>query len=198
MLRYLKFESIFRAALLLLAGCWLVDARVSEAQQRLDDLMAANQEDAMHIDRRSENEIVLARKFRADRETVFAALTQANHLVNWMQPSNMALVACEVDLRVGGSFRYVFRRPGGTELEVRGTYEAVDAPARFTYTETYDFSPLEVLVRTVLEIADEATLFKQTLSYPSKQQRDDDFDGVATSAREAYAKLDRYLAQIGQ
>ncbi|MGH9336887.1 MAG: SRPBCC domain-containing protein, partial [Vicinamibacteria bacterium] len=57
----------------------------------------------------SDNEIVLTRTFAAPRETVFAALTQAEHLVRWMKPTDIALVACEVDLRAGGTFRYVFQ-----------------------------------------------------------------------------------------
>ncbi|NIR51277.1 hypothetical protein GWO43_21945 [candidate division KSB1 bacterium] len=152
----------------------------------------------MQITKPSDNEIVLIRTFSAPRETVFAALTQAEHLLRWMKPTDMAIVVCEVDLRVGGAFRYVFQRSSGRKIEVRGDYEAVDPPHRFMYMETYDFSPLKVLVTTTLEVSDEETVFKQTLGYSSKQERDADFDGVVTSAAEAYEKLERYLAQIRQ
>ena len=193
----MKFGGIVPVAVLLLttASC-RVDAPVSDAQAQLDRRAPMNQENVMQTSKPSDNEIVLTRTFAAPRETVFAALTQAEHLVHWMKPTDMALVACEVDLRVGGTFRYVFQRPGGFKIEVRGAYEAVDPPRRFVYTETYDFSPLKVLVTTALDVADEKTVFKQTLGYSSKQERDEDFDGVATSATEAYAKLERYLAQI--
>ena len=116
-----------------------------------------------------------------------------NQIVQWMKPTHMSLVTCEVDLRAGGSLRYVFQRPGGTKIEVRGIYESVDPPRQFRYTETYDFSPLKVLVTTALDQVGSETLFKQTMTYSSKQERDDDFDGVVTSSTEVYANLERYL-----
>ena len=117
----------------------------------------------MQATRPSDNEIVLTRTFAAPLKTVFAALTEPQHLVRWMQTTDMSLVACEVDLRVGGTFRYVFQRRSGARIEVRGAYEAVDPRRGFTYRETYDFSPLKVLVSTELDAAGEETIFKQTL-----------------------------------
>lgn len=145
-----------------------------------------------------DNEILLTQTFTAPRKTIFEALTTAGHLGSWMRPKAMRLVTCEVDLRVGGHLRYVFERPNGRKIEVRGTFETVDPPKGFIYTETYDFSPLKVLVTTSLEEAGDKTIFKQTLRYSSKQERDEDFPGVAASSKEAYAKLDHYLMQLGQ
>lgn len=141
----------------------------------------------------SDREILLTRTFAASRQAVFDALTQQKHLVRWMKPMNMTLLTCEVDFRAGGSFRYVFQRPRGTKLEVRGSYQAVDPPNHFVYTESYDFSPLTMLVTTALDSIRGNTVFKQTMTYPSQQGRDDDFDGVATSATELYQCLELYL-----
>jgi len=168
--------------------CFLIPALVQLAGQA-----PAKKESTMQATKPSDREIVLTRTFAAPRQTVFDALTQANHLVHWMKPTNMSLVTCEVDLRAGGSFRYVFQRPRGARMEVRGAYKTVDPPHRFVYTETYDFSPLKVLVTTALDQVGGDTVFKQTIAYSSKHQRDDDFDGVATSATEVYANLERYL-----
>lgn len=151
------------------------------------------QNNLMNATKPSDREIVLTQTFAAPRQAVFDALTQTNHLLRWMQPTHMSLVACEVDLRAGGSFRYVFQRPSGARIEVRGAYETVDPPRRLVYKETYDFSPLELQVTTVLDEAGGETVFTQTIRYSSKQERDDDFDPVATSAAEVYAKLERYL-----
>ncbi len=155
-------------------------------------------ESALQATKASDKEIVLARTFAAPPETVFSALTRPEHLERWMGATGMTLVACEVDLRAGGSLRYVFERPGGRKIEVRGALEAVDPPRRFAYRETYDFSPLEVRVTTTLDAVGKKTAFKQTLAYGSKRERDADFDGVATSAAEAYARLERYLAEMGR
>src|SRR5688572_29131566 len=64
--------------------------------------------DAMQVTKVADFEIRLTRKFAAPPETVFATLTQSEHLQRWMQAAGMTLVSCEVDLRPGGSFRYTF------------------------------------------------------------------------------------------
>jgi uncharacterized protein YndB with AHSA1/START domain len=143
--------------------------------------------------KRGDLETVLARTFAAPREAVFEALTQPRHLLRWMGPGTFRLIDCEVDLRAGGSFRYVFQRPSGARIEVRGAYASVDPPRGYVYTETYDFSPLRVSVTATLEQSKGQTLFEQTLTYSSTQERDADFEGVATSSREAYTSLERYL-----
>lgn len=150
----------------------------------------------MLAEKPSDRQIVLSRKFAAARAQVFAALTQQEHLLRWMQPSKMPLVAAEVDLRVGGSFRYTFARPSGKKLEVRGAYSRVEEPAGFAYRESYDFSPLEIEVETRLEADGESTLFRQTLTYASQADRDEDFPGVAESSADVYAKLESYLAAM--
>ncbi len=192
----MNFGGILCIALLLLttAAC-RVDPPVSESQPQLDPRAPMEQENVMRTVKQSDTEIVLTRIFAAPREAVFAALTQEEHLVHWMNLSDTPLLSCKVDLRVGGSFRHVFQRPVGRKVEVRGAYEAVDPPRGFVHRETYDFSPLEMLVTTALEVANGKTVFKQTLGYSSKRERDGDFDAVATSASEAYAKLERYLTQ---
>ena len=150
--------------------------------------------DTMKTSKQADLEIVLERQFPAPLSAVFDSLTQAKHIVHWMKPANMSLVTCEVDLREGGRFRYVFQRGGGATIEVRGTYEKVEPPRFVAYTETYDFSPLKVLVATTLEDSGSGTRFKQTLKYASKQERDDDYEGVATSAADAFGNLEQYLA----
>ena len=77
----------------------------------------------MQVTKQSDREIVLSRSFSAPRQAVFDALTQKNHLVQWMKPTNFSLVSCDVDLRAGGSFRHVYQRPSGKTIEVRGAYK---------------------------------------------------------------------------
>lgn len=144
----------------------------------------------------SDTTIVLTRTFAAPRETVFAALTRPEHLRQWMHTTERALVACEVDLCVGGALRYVYQRSNGGKLEVRGVYQTVDPPRGFVYEESYDFSPLRLLASTVLEEKGGKTVLRQTLGYGSRQGRDEDFDGVASSAAEAFDRLEGYLAEV--
>ena len=148
----------------------------------------------MLASRPSDTTIVLTRTFAAPRDVVFVTLTRPEHLRQWMHSNSMTLETCDVDLRVGGSLRYVYRRASGRTLEVRGVYEAVEPPRRLAYRESYDFSQLVIQVETVLDEAPDGTVLRQTLRYASKAERDADFDPVVTSGGEAYGRLDRYLA----
>lgn len=141
----------------------------------------------------SDREIVLRREFAAPPQVVFDALTRPEHLVGWLRPTHLRLVACDVDLREGGSLRYTFERPGGTRIEVRGAYRVVEPPRRLVYLESYDFSPLQLLVTTALHESGDGTRVEQTLTYGSKQERDTDLGNVAPSTAQAYDELERYL-----
>jgi len=147
----------------------------------------------MLVTKPSDRETVLSRSFSAPRQAVFDALTQKIHLARWMRPTNFSLVSVDIDLRVGGSFRYVYQRPSGKKIEVRGAYKAVDPPNRVEYVETYDFSPLQLNVTTTLNQAGSDTVFTQKIVYASKEERNGDFDSVSTSASEVYERLARYL-----
>ena len=153
----------------------------------------AGQEDTVRVTRKNDSEIEVAGTFAVSRQVLFEAITRPEHLTHWMSAGGMALAEAHVDGRAGGSFRYVFQRPSGKKIEVRGAYSAFDPPSGFAYIETYDFSPLRIEVTTALKEAGDKTRLTQTLRYASTRERDEDFDGVATSSREAYAKLARYL-----
>lgn len=152
-----------------------------------------NRENTVIVTRKNNREIEVTGTFAVSRAVLFDAITRPEHLTHWMSAGGMSLAETHVDGRAGGTFRYVFQRPSGKKIEVRGAYSAFDPPRGFAYIETYDFSPLRIEVATALEEAGGETRLTQTLRYATAQERDEDFDGVAASSREAYAKLARYL-----
>jgi uncharacterized protein YndB with AHSA1/START domain len=147
----------------------------------------------MQVTRPTDRSIVLTRSFDAPRQRVFDAFTKHDQVLRWYQPKQMSLVTHETDLRVGGTYRYVFQRPNGKRIEVRGVYKEIDPPHRWVHTETYDFSSLTLLVTTVLVEVRGKTVWTQRIVYSSQTERDADFDGVASSAAEIYDKLAQYL-----
>jgi uncharacterized protein YndB with AHSA1/START domain len=161
------------------------------AVQRSDQPHAAA--NAMHLSATSDRELVLTREFAAPRSVVFDALTQPEHVVRWLKPTHLILVGCDIDLRRGGTLRYVFQRPSGARVEVRGSYQVVEPPQRLVYLESYDFSPLRVLVATTLTETANGTRLAQTLTYAAKEERDADREGVVADAAHAYDELERYL-----
>ena len=103
----------------------------------------------------SPNEVVLRRAFDAPRRLVFRALTTPALLERWYGPPGWTLPFCELDLRVGGVYRFVSRGPDGYEFEMRGRYLEVEPPERLVYTERFaelpsagDTGPIEGPART--------------------------------------------------
>jgi uncharacterized protein YndB with AHSA1/START domain len=146
----------------------------------------------MQIEKQTDIEIVLTKTIAAPREQVFRALTDPSQVKQWLQAGPFAMVGCEIDLRVGGAMRYTYRRPNGKTIEVRGRFDRVDPPGELRYAESYDFSPLTLVVTTTLKAANGSTVFTQTLRYKTQADRDADFPNIE-STRPAYANLDRFL-----
>jgi uncharacterized protein YndB with AHSA1/START domain len=145
----------------------------------------------------TDTEIVLTREFDAPRRLVFDALTKPELLVRWFGRHGWNLVTCEVDLRVGGRWRFVSRGPGGAEMGHGGVYREISPPERLVYTGSYDdqWFPGESLVTTVLTEQGNTTTMTTTLLFPSRDVRDAVIrspmrEGVA----EGYDRLEEVLA----
>ena len=82
----------------------------------------------------SDRELVITRVFDAPREIVFAAWTRAEHLVRWFGPKDFTLPSCEIDFRVGGSYRFCMRAPEGEDHPVWGEYQEIVEPERIVFT----------------------------------------------------------------
>src|SRR3954452_21243850 len=93
--------------------------------------------------------IVLTRVFDAPRSLVFDAFTKPELLKRWFGPRGWSLAVCEVDLRVGGAWRFVLRGPDGAQMGMRGTYRELQPPDRSVHTESFDEYPGESIVTTV-------------------------------------------------
>ena len=86
----------------------------------------------------SDLETLMTRSFDAPRRLVFEAWTDPRHLPNWMLgPEGWTLPVCEVDLRAGGGWHFVWRRSDGSEMGMRGTYREVTPPERLVSTESW-------------------------------------------------------------
>jgi uncharacterized protein YndB with AHSA1/START domain len=122
----------------------------------------------------SDTEIVIARTFEAPRDLVFEAITEPEHVRLWYGCDEMKMTTCEIDLRVGGLWRYVLRMPDGTEHGFHGAYREIAAPSRLVSTENYEpIGPGHEMVATVtLEERGGRTCFKNRLTYVSKADRD--------------------------
>jgi uncharacterized protein YndB with AHSA1/START domain len=145
----------------------------------------------------TDREVVLTRVFDAPRHLVFDAFTKPELLKRWFGPRGWSLVVCEVDLRVGGGFRFVLRGPDGRDIGMRGVYREIAPPDRSVHMESFDDFPGESQVTTLLAEHDGKTTLTATVLYPSKEVRDTVIQsGMEHGAAESYDKLAELLAGV--
>ena len=129
----------------------------------------------LQLTKPSEREIQLKRMFAAPRERVFAAFTEPELLRRWFfgKPGG-TLAVCEVALKPGGSFRYVWRDPDGTEMGMSGICLEIKAPERIVATEKWDQPWYPGDATGTLTFTEEGgvTTLTQTLRYESPAARD--------------------------
>ena len=142
----------------------------------------------------SDREIVLTRVFDAPRRLVFEAFTKPELLKRWFGPRGWSLVVCEVDLKVGGTFRFVLRGPDGKEMGMRGVYREIVPPERSVHTESFDDYPGESQVTAVFVEQAGKTTLTATVLYPSQEVRDAVIkSGMEHGAAESYDRLAELL-----
>lgn len=142
----------------------------------------------------TDREIVLTREFNAPRHLVYEAFTTPELLRRWFGPHGWSLSTCEVDLRVGGGFRFVMRGPDGQEMGMRGTYRELDPPDRSVHVESFDDYPGESIVTAVFVEANGRTTMTATVLYESKEVRDAVIaSGMEHGAAESYDRLAELL-----
>jgi uncharacterized protein YndB with AHSA1/START domain len=145
----------------------------------------------------SEREIVMTRVFNALRSLVFDAWTKPELLQRWLGVRNgWSFAVCEVDLRVGGAYRYVWRGPDGAEMAMGGVYREIVAPERLVATEKFDdpWYPGEALDTIVLVEQDGKTTATTTVLYESREIRDAVLEsGMTRGVAESYDVLDELL-----
>src|SRR5215471_3892683 len=120
----------------------------------------------------SDREIAMTRDFDAPRALVWDAFTKPELLKRWLGVfGGWSLDVCEIDLRVGGSYRYVWRGPGGAEMGMRGSYLEIARSERIVNTEKFDqpWYPGEAQGTLVLVEKDGRTVATTTVRYPSRE-----------------------------
>jgi uncharacterized protein YndB with AHSA1/START domain len=86
-----------------------------------------------------DREIVLTRTFDAPRHLVFEAMTRPELVKRWLAgPPGWQMTVCEIDLRVGGRYRYAWRMESGAEMGMGGEFREIAAPERIVQTEVFD------------------------------------------------------------
>ena len=144
----------------------------------------------------SDREVVMTRVFDAPQALVFDAWTKPELLKNWLMAPGRSMEVCEIDLKVGGSYRFVWRGPNKKDVGMHGTYREVVPPQRYVRTEAWEeWDGGETLVTTIFEEQGGSTRFTTTVLFPSREVRDEVMRaGLEHGASESFDKLAEYLA----
>jgi uncharacterized protein YndB with AHSA1/START domain len=122
----------------------------------------------------TDREVVFTGSFAAPRHLVFDALTKPEYLPRWLDAPGRKLELCEVDLRVGGAYRYVWRGEGKKDVGMHGIFREVSPPDRYVRTEAWeDWEAGEILVTVELVEKSKVTKATTTVLFPSKEVRDE-------------------------
>jgi uncharacterized protein YndB with AHSA1/START domain len=124
---------------------------------------------------RGDREIVLTRVFDAPRQLVWDAMTKPELLKRWLTgPPGWSFEVCDVDLSVGGAYRYVWRGPDGVEMGMGGVHREVVRPERIVCTQLFDqdWTGGEAVGTLVLTEKDGRTTMTNTIQYASKEARE--------------------------
>jgi uncharacterized protein YndB with AHSA1/START domain len=146
----------------------------------------------------SDREIVMTRVVDAPRRLVFDAWTKPAHLPHWMLgPSGWTMPVCEIDLRPGGAWHFVWRRTDGTEMGMRGEDHAITPPERLVSIESWGGDWPETLNTLSLSEDGGKTTITQTVLYPSKEARDAARKtGMESGVSESFDRLAEYLGGL--
>jgi uncharacterized protein YndB with AHSA1/START domain len=121
----------------------------------------------------SDLEILITREFDAPRDVVFKAMTDPRLIPQWWGPRKYETIVDKMDVRPGGSWRFINREPDGKESAFRGEYREVKAPERIV--QTFEWEPMagHISVETAeFTERDGKTLLTNRTRFASKEDRD--------------------------
>ena len=148
-----------------------------------------------------DREIVIERDFDAPRPLVFDAFTKPELVRQWLLgPDGWTMPVCEIDLRVGGLYRYVWRKEAtGEEMGMGGTFREVVRPEKLVATEKFDeaWYPGEAVDTTVFEERGDTTKVRMSVLYASREARDTaSRSGMEHGMVAGYDRLERVLSAL--
>jgi len=147
----------------------------------------------------SANEVRMTRLFNAPRALVYEVMTKPEHVKRWWGQlgEGYSVPVCEIDLRVGGKWKFVNRHPKG-EATFYGEYRELNPPSRCVFTEIFaDFPDVVSVVTSELIEEGGKTRLIATVAYPTEQVRDMVLStGMEKGAQTSYDRMEDLLAEL--
>lgn len=143
-------------------------------------------------------EIVMTREFNAPRALIFKALTDPALVPQWWGPAYLNTTVDQMDVRMGGIWRYVQTDNEGNEYAFRGVYHEINAPERLVYTFEWEGMPGHIILETIsLEEKDGKTVLTDANVFQSVMDRDGMLQsGMEEGASEGWNRLEAILETL--
>ena len=156
--------------------------------------------DSFKVSTPSDRGIQVTRDFHAPRQLVFDAFTKPELVRRWLLgPEGWTMPVCEIDLKVGGAYRYVWRKAGEKDMGMGGVFREIVPLEKIVATEKFDeaWYAGEALDTTVFVERGEITRMTITVLYESKEARDTaKRSGMEHGMAAGYNRLDEQLAAL--
>src|SRR2546423_9999316 len=149
------------------------------------------------VERKSERELVVTRSFDGPARIVFEAWTKPELIKRWWVPKSMgmSLLSCEMDVRVGGKYRFVFGHDASKPMAFFGRYIEVTPYSRLVWTN--EESDDGAVTTVTFEEQSGKTLLVLHELYPSKEALDRALAGMEGGMTEQFEQLDDLLVTLG-
>jgi len=146
----------------------------------------------------SDREIMMTRVFDAPLELVFRVVTDPELIPRWWGPRYLTTRVDRMDLRVGGTWRFIQTAPDGSEFAFRGEYREITPPSRIVQTFEFELMPGHVVQETMtLEETDGVTSLTVVSLFDSNEDRDGMLNsGMESGAVETHDRLAELLASL--
>ncbi len=148
------------------------------------------------VERKSDRELVVTRTITGPARLVFAAWTKAELLQKWWVPKSapVTLVSCEVDARVGGSYKLVFELDHAPPMAFVGKYLEVTPPSRLVWTNDEGGPDAMSITTVTFEEKDGKTLVVMSELFPSKEAPDAQMaSGATRGTEETFDQLETFI-----
>ncbi len=146
----------------------------------------------------TDEQILITREFDAPRHLVYRAWTTPELVRQWWHANYGEMTVCEIDLRVGGAWRYAMVVEGGDEVAFHGEYREIVPNERLVTTEVYEGFPDAAALDTVtLTETDGRTTMTLLVEHTSKEHRDGHIDsGMEVGLQRALDRLEEVAVSL--
>ena len=146
----------------------------------------------------ADEQILITREFDAPRHLVYRAWTTPELVKRWWSANRGEVTTCEIDLRVGGAWRYVMVADGGFEVAFHGEYREIVPNERIVSTEVYEGMPdAEALNTVTFTEVEGRTILTILVQHTSKAHRDAHIEsGMEAGLQDAMDLLEQVAVSL--